>query len=227
MKTHPSACLRACASLALAAMLAGCATSRLSNVQRAAAIPAAPAAIMVDAVYAPTGDAKADEAGRWAAAQIGRDLAQRLRKTGFRVVDHGRAPSNVAPALLSVSVHATDRGSFVKRMTIGFGAGRATLSAKVRFAVNGDSQLQLAFDGHAWTQPRPGLVLPVGIALATAGSVRLIPLAASGTLGLREGLGRAVARLDRAILQQLKRRYGEAGWNWPTEAAGDQHGTGA
>ncbi len=209
-----------------ATLVSGCATTKVSDVARAPSPPTRPTAIVVNAVYHQTGNARRDEAGSRMAERIQGDLIQRLRKAGFETGASSQAPSASPAARLDISTRAMNKGNRLKRMVIGFGLGRASVAAQVRFTPEASPSPQLSFTGAAWTSSRPGLIVPVGVGLGT-GSVGWAPVGVGTVLGLREGLNRAVARLDGTILEQLKRDYYLAGWAWshkPAPNAGTTNG---
>lgn len=212
----------ALALLAGAAMVnaAGCATAKVSNVTTSQAAVPAPSEILVD-----VGLVQGLESEQYGSALqledgLRADMLQRLAKAGLVAAPFSLQAVKINPgaAVLHVAITQADRGSFVKRVVIGFGAGKAKLQ------VNADletlaGQAMTAFNTAADSGQKPGLILPGSVALATG---KLVHLVIGGSIdvatNVHGGFSRSVKETSSAIVDQVKSYYQAAGWRVAAES---------
>lgn len=193
-------------------LLAGCATTKVGDFAMSEARSAAPAAIVV-AVELADGLWGDDDAMR-AAAGLHRDLEHRLAKEGITV--HTGEPTHPGAAVMRVRIDEADRGNAVKRFVVGFGSGNSRLRTTIALEVAGERDPALRFTSRNASFPRPGLVMPVGIAGAS-GKTGTLPISAGlGLLSVtRSGLDADVRNTARRIVAETKEYYVRVGWRWP------------
>ncbi len=204
---------------AVLAVLAGCASVRVTEITRVDAVAGGPSKILVAVnALAPT---PADEAEYFlAAGMLQSSLIDRLAKVGISVEPY--VPGAVRPGagLLRVSIVEAQPGNRVQRFILGFGFGRAKLRATAQFEISGAKTIRpvMTFKTYSDSGCRPGLVLSGGVALATANPV---PLAVGGAVnvaaGLRGDLDRSVKETAAAMVSQLADYYAAVGWIWSAE----------
>ncbi len=197
------------------AALGGCAGARVTHVTSAGTAGPPPVEILVDVGAAPgTQEARA-KLVRAVAAKLQSALIQRL--TAARVPAEPFLPGTTHPGatVLRVSVVEAEPGSYLERLVIGFGLGRAELQAKVDLesADSAGARAMTSFDTSSATgRFMPGLIFPAGVALATRD---VIPLAVGGgikvTTSLRGGLDSSVQWMAAAVVEQLKEYYVSTG----------------
>lgn len=116
-----------------------------------------------------------------------------------------------------VSTEGGNAAGLAKRMVIGFGAGAAEISTVVEGYVMTANGPQWLASGSVQAQGNkaPGLIVPAAITAATANPIGLIVvggLKIAGAATGRSGLeGRAKSTAD-AIAAQIKIRFQERGW---------------
>jgi Domain of unknown function (DUF4410) len=240
MKSH----IRSLGFFALLAMLAGCASTKVTD-QTPMSAPglARPNTIWVyDFVAAPS-DMPADsslagevgapstpptpeelETGRKYGAMIAQELVKDIQAMGMPASEAGPGTSpQVGDAVIRgyiVSTEGGSAGSTVKRMVIGFGAGTAEMDTVVEGYVMTPQGLHKLGSGTLTSagNKSPGMVVPAAVAIATANPVGLIVvggLKIAGAASGRSGLeGRAKATADE-IAAQLKIRFQDRGWIAP------------
>ena len=133
----------------------------------------------------------------------------------------GRAPGERAPEegdLVLVGYFATiDKGSALKRVTIGFGSGGAELQTHVEAHRMAGGRLQKLGSGDLDSGPSksPGLVVPAIVTIATANPVGLAIGGAAKAAGevtgssTIEGAGKRTAN---KIAEELRPKFQEQGW---------------
>lgn len=198
--------------LAASLLLAGCASAKVDGLTMAAASPvAAPATLHVAVTLAP-GLAPSPVAGR-ARELLEIRLVERYRDAGLAAAV---APS-AERATVRVAIDAAEKGNQAKRMLIGFGAGRASLTTHTTFATIAAAPA-MSFALTSTGSGKPGLIMPGAIAGATGNAVSLAvggTLSVAGELG--QGLTNEVDRSARQIVAQTARLYRSANWPWPAE----------
>lgn len=196
-----------------AAALGGCAGAKVSGVT-VNGPPAHQPALLLVAVNTP-GDAEDAAAMRSLAGSVQSDLLERLSKARIPATILGTAPVPPGDAVLRVDIVRADPGNDVKRLLVGFGAGRAKLEVRAGLYRPDQSARgpALAFSSHADSGRNPGLILPGGVALATQNAVHF---AIGGAINLasnaRGGLKGDVRHTADAIVHQLQAYYYNAGW---------------
>lgn len=210
--------------LLAAALLSGCASTRVSDFRRTNFVAPQPGLILIAVPVIGSGDPERDRAMEQAGRLIGADLVRRLTKAGLRAARIGTeyrpgdapdAETRPGSALLEVRLRAIRKGSGAERMLIGFGAGRAELTADIDFRPDRDAPPRFSFAARSHTGARPGMILPVGAAVATGGSYLLLSTGLHIGSELPGPLRKTIAPLDRTILARLKEEYRAAGWAWP------------
>ena len=198
--------------------LAGCAGASVTGVSEEAAHTPPPREILVE-VDAPS-DASPDEGAtaRSIGSALGRDLVKQL--DAAHLVASERPPGTLprGDAVLRVDVTLADEGNKLKRVVIGFGAGKARLTATASLE-SADGASLTHFDTASDSGMKPGLLLPGAIAGATGD---LIHLAIGGgidvAMNMRDGLAAPTQHTAGAIVRQLKTYYAAVGWPWPHAA---------
>lgn len=191
-----------------AAALVGCASAKVSDVAVNDPPARGPALLLVD-VHSPdaTGD---DPAMQSLAASIRSDLLERLAKARMPAAALGAMAVPPGDAVLRVDILRADPGNDVKRLLVGFGAGRAKLEVRAELLRPGQSARRpfLAFSSQADSGRNPGLILPGGAALATHNAVHF---AIGGAINLasnaRAGLKDDARHTADAIVHQLQAYY--------------------
>lgn len=237
MKLHA----KAIGFLFLVAMLAGCASTKVTG-QTPMSAPglarpnmiwvydfvAAPADMPADSSLAGQLDAPSTppapeelETGRKYGAMIAQQLVKDIQAMGMPASEAGPGTSpQVGDAVIRgyiVSTEGGGAGGMVKRMVIGFGAGTAEMDTVVEGYVMTPQGLRKLGSGTLTSagNKSPGMVVPAAVMLATANPVGLIVvggLKIAGAATGRSGLeGRAKATADE-IAAQLKIRFQDRGW---------------
>jgi hypothetical protein len=227
--------------LILLAMLAGCATTKVTD-QTPMTAPgltrpnmiwvydfvAAPADMPADSsltgqVDAPSTPPTAEEleTGRKYGAMIAQELVKDIQAMGMPATEAGPGASpQIGDGVIRgyiVSTQGGSTGNMVKRMVIGFGAGNTEMDTLVEGYVVTPQGLRKLGSGTltAAGNKTPGMVVPAAIAIATANPVGLIVVGGikiAGAATGRSGLeGRAKATADE-ISAQLKIRFQDRGW---------------
>jgi hypothetical protein len=225
----------------LVAMLAGCATTKVTD-QTPMTAPglARPKMIWVYDFVAAPADMPADssltgqvgapstpptpeelETGRKYGAMIAQELVKDIQAMGMPATEAGPGASpQIGDAVIRgyiVSTSGGNTGSMVKRMVIGFGAGNSEMDTLVEGYVVTPQGLRKLGSGTltAAGNKTPGMVVPAAIAIATANPVGLIVVGGikiAGAATGRSGLeGRAKSTADE-ISAQLKIRLQDRGW---------------
>ena len=161
------------------------------------------------------------ETGRKYGAMIAKELVKDIQNMGMPAISAGPGSSpQVGDGVIRgyiVSTEGGSKGSMVKRMVIGFGAGTAEMDTVVEGFMMTPQGLRKLGSGTLTSSGNktPGLMVPAAVAIATANPVGLIVVggakiygAASGRSGLE---GRAKSTADE-IAVQLKIRFQDRGW---------------
>ena len=161
------------------------------------------------------------ETGRQYGAMIAKQLVKDIQDMGMPAIAAGPGSSpQVGDGVIRgyiVSTEGGGKGSMVKRMVIGFGAGTAEMDTVVEGFMMTPQGLRKLGSGTLSSSGNktPGLMVPAAVAIATANPVGLIVVggakiygAASGRSGLE---GRAKSTADE-IAVQLKIRFQDRGW---------------
>lgn len=215
---HPPQALPRMAGLALLIALAGCAGADVSHVAAVRPAGPAPSEILVQVDASSITNPKQNAEARHIAATLQSDLVERLTRSHVTAENFMSGTDHPGAAVLHVAITRAEPGSFVERVVLGFGLGRARLEARAELVSpsrSGNVSLT-AFDTTSDSGAKPGLILPGGVALATGNAIHLaigggIDLA----LNLRGGLSRPTTRTAAAIVRQVSKYYASAGWTWP------------
>ena len=211
MKDNIQTCLVAAA---IVAVLAGCATARVSDATRSSSSGAQPVEILVDV----TTDSQAS-AAQTVRADLQANLVKKLTAARVFAEPYSAAAQHSGVAVLHVTITEADPGNAVKRFVIGLGAGRARLQAAAELwtqAAIGSAPV-VAFNTSSDSGRGPGLLAAGGVAVATGAAV---PLAIGGGIDLAQNahgaFDKPLKATSRSIVDQLKSYYGSVGWSWPT-----------
>ena len=208
------------ASVSAMLLVAGCA-AQVTDLAQTSAATMQPNEILVavDAV------ASNDPGKATATEQIEAGLQAELVKNliASHVAAQPYVPGTVHPGadVLHVSVTEADPGNRLRRMIIGFGAGKATLhaAASLEDATAAGRDTLLAFDTSSNSGYKPGIVVP---AAAAAGTGSAIGLAVGGSIDVAtnvpNGLAKPVRHTAAAIVDRLSKYYAAVGWRWPAES---------
>jgi uncharacterized protein DUF4410 len=156
--------------------------------------------------------------GRQVGAALASDLVDEIRAMGMPAA---RGSSATTPAIDDLVIRgyllSVEKGSVVKRVAIGFGAGASELRVAVEGFQMTDHGLRKLGSGDvaAGGSKGPGEAIPAAVAIATANPVGLIVTSgikvygeASGRSGI-EGRTKATAK---EIAAHLETRFQEQGW---------------
>ncbi|TMV82509.1 DUF4410 domain-containing protein, partial [Thioclava sp. BHET1] len=204
-------------------ILGGCTDTGVSALRiRKGAAPQG--AVWVAASEAPGQRARPDL--RAASLRVTREVATDLQQQGVtaRLVQAGQPPQS--GLLLTIAVVEVETGSAMERTLIGFGMGRASISASAVLraipkpgkagkremrvkAAMAPLQPALAFSASSGTGHMPGVIMPIGMGVAFANAARAVVMTGATTArnrlntpNLRE------RRLARAIADQISDHLG-------------------
>lgn len=193
--------------------LAGCAGAEVTDLAQAKVESPPPARILVE--VSAVGE---EQAAREAAPALQSEVIEQLVKAGVVAQPFMAGTRPPGAVLLHVSIMEAEPGSGAGRFLLGFGAGRAKLLAKARLESTDTVEI-VSFNTASDSGRMPGLVLPGGVALATAS---IVPLAIGGTTrvvsSVRGGFDGTINRTANVIVDQLKDLYASVGWHWPAES---------
>jgi len=221
----------------IAGLLAGCASTKVSNREQIVTGPIPrPATIWVYDFTATAADVPANSAlagedldttpqtpeqiaeGKKLGAQIATELVTQINQLGMTAaVASADAKPQVNDIVIRGYLLSVNEGSAVKRVAIGFGAGKSSLSTMVEgFQVTPEGQRKLGVgDVNAGGNKSPGMVLGAATFLATKNPAGLIINAGAQTYETASGSstveGRAKASA-KEIADVLKKRFQEQGW---------------
>jgi hypothetical protein len=211
--------VQTCFAIAAAAVLAGCATARVSDAAYASAKSARPVEILVDVSTEAISDAAQASVAETVRADLQADLMKELTSARVFAEPLTSGTQHAGAAVLHVTVTEAAPGNPVKRFVIGLGAGRAQLraAAELRIASAGGDFPLVSFNTSSDSGRKPGLIVPGSLALATG---KVVHLAIAGGLDVamnaRGGFDRPLKATARTVVGQLKKYYGSVGWYWPT-----------
>jgi hypothetical protein len=205
--------------IAALALLAGCA-AQVSDVAQRQPGAARPVEILV-AVNASPGRSADTTIARNIATVLQSELVRRLTKTKLTAAPFtpGEVPADAD--VLHVVITGANPGDRLRRIVIGFGAGRAELRATADFAPVGDASQAplLTFSTASDSGYKPGLIVPGAVA---AGSGNALGLAIGGGVdivtNIQGGLAKPTEKTAAAIVTRLKKYYASVGWSWPSES---------
>ena len=201
------------------ALLAGCA-AQVSTLAEREPGAARPVEILV-AVNADPGEPAGTAIAQNIATALQSELVRRLTKAKLTAAPFlpGAVPSNAD--VLHVVITDADPGDRLKRIVIGFGAGRAELRATADLARAGAAAQAplLTFSTASDSGYKPGLIVPGAVA---AGTGDALGLAIGGGVdiatNIQGGLAKPTEKTATAIVTRLKRYYASVGWSWPSES---------
>jgi hypothetical protein len=223
------------AALALCVGLA-CASAKVENVQRYAEdeeLPQPSVFLVYDFAVSP-GDVVSDTLGpsfgrstspsskdMAQARQVADSLASQLvAKLGERGINAARANNDTTPPvnaiLLKGQFVSIEKGSRVKRMVIGFGAGSSELrvQGQVYQATEYGLRRIVQAEAKASGSKTPGMAVPVagGAAAGTAATSAVISGGMNVTKEVRGGLDADAGRLADEIAERAEAFYKRRGW---------------
>jgi hypothetical protein len=231
-------CSRLVSCLFALVVVAGCASTKVTNQQRIATgeIPR-PAHILVYDFAATPGDVPADAAvagqyaahstpqtaeqiatGRQLGAAIAAQLVEEIRSMGLPAERASRqTPLQLNDIMIRGYLLSIDEGSAVKRVAIGFGAGASELKTMVEGYQVTERGLRKLGSGtlDAGASKTPGAAVPLAVALASGNPVGLIVSSGMKVYGEASGNSKIEGRAEQTakeIAAQLKTRFAEQGW---------------
>jgi hypothetical protein len=195
--------VQTCFAIAAAAVLAGCATARVSDAAYASAKSARPVEILVDVSTEAISDAAQASVAETVRADLQADLMKELTSARVFAEPLTSGTQHAGAAVLHVTVTEAAPGNPVKRFVIGLGAGRAQLraAAELRIASAGGDFPLVSFNTSSDSGRKPGLIVAGGLDVA---------------MNARGGFDRPLKATARTVVGQLKKYYGSVGWYWPT-----------
>ena len=237
MRSSPP-CPAARAALALTVLLCACATqvTQTGNYlpSGGAAMPrphrvlvadfgVAPEAVQLDQGVGPRvlrlmgSGASAETPAREVQDAISEALLDDIRKMGLPVE---RAEPGTPPRpdelLVQGQILKIDQGNRTRRLTVGFGAGKSSVEAKVQVyygrGAGAQPELLRTYDADANSGRKPGLALG---AASAAGGGSLAPAAVSGALGVhseKQGVAGQGQHLGDRIAYNLGELFVQQGW---------------
>lgn len=156
--------------------------------------------------------------GRKLGAQIATELVAEIRAMGMSAQPATKATK---PKINDISLRgyllSVNEGSAAKRVVIGFGAGKSSLSTMVEgFQETAKGERKLGYgEIQAGGNKSPGMVLGVATFLATKNPAGLIINAGMQTYGEASGSAEVTGRAKataKEIADVLKKRFQEQGW---------------
>ena len=155
--------------------------------------------------------------GKKLGALIATELAAEINQMGMAAVASADAKPQINDIVIRGYLLSVNEGSAVKRVAIGFGAGKSSLSTMVEgFQMTATGLRKLGVgDVNAGGNKSPGMVLGAATFLATKNPAGLIINAGAQTYEEASGSstveGRAKASA-KEIADVLKKRFQEQGW---------------
>jgi hypothetical protein len=228
---------RAAACLCVLAVVAGCASTEITERQRyqgaklarpdriivhdftgnpADVPPESPFAAQLAGTIPPTPEQR--EVGHKLGAQIAKQLVADLQGMGLPAVPAAGQPApRVNDIVLRGYFFSIDEGSAGKRVLVGFGSGTAEMRAAVEGYQMTAQGLRLLGSGEIRSggSDMPGMVVPLAVVAATANPIGLVVGGAVKLYG--EGTGSdtiegAAKRTADEVAAQLKTAAQEQGW---------------
>jgi len=230
---------RVAVTVAASILLAGCATTKVSNVESDvgnqklarpdhiyiydfAATPAdLPAGTVTAQSYAAPAKprtAKEIDAARALSEAVASELASEIQAMGLpaEVASLTTTPA-VGDILIRGQFESVEEGSAGKRLVLGFGSGSADLKTAVQVYRMTASGLQEMRSGSVDSGggKTPGLLVPLGIAVATANPIGLVVMGAAkaeGEVSGRTTIEGSGKRTAEKIAAELKVGFQKQGW---------------
>jgi hypothetical protein len=221
----------------LALVIAGCASTEVSNRQRYEGPPLArPAHIIIDDFTANPADVPATSAfaaqladappltpeeaelSRKLGAEVAKELVADLQGMGLPAVLAADQPTPQVNDIVIRGYFVTlDQGSATERILVGFGTGDAELSTAVEgYQVTAQGLRPLGRgEIRSGGGRMPGMVLPIAVVAATANPIGLVVGGAIKATGEATGQGTiegAAKRTAAAIAEQLHEAAQRQGW---------------
>lgn len=218
-------------------VVAGCASTEVSNRQRYEGAPLArpdriiiydftgdPADVPATSVFAaqmaeaPPLTAEQAELSRKLGAEVAKELVADLQGMGLpAVAAAGQPPPQVNDIVIRGYFVSVDEGSAAERVMVGFGAGAAELSTAVEGYQMTAQGLRPLGRGEIKSGggELPGMVLPIAVVAATANPIGLIVGGAIKATGEATGsatIEGAAKRTAAAIAGQLREAAQKQGW---------------
>ena len=219
-------------------VLAGCASTKVSNVQSYegeriarpdriivydfAATPAdVPAWSATAGQYSDhiTSQTPAEiSVGRKLGAQVAKELVSEIRNMGLPAVQAAGQPEpRVGDIVIMGYFESVDSGSLTKRIVLGFGSGSAHLNTAVEAYLMTDKGLRRLGSGDvdAAGGKAPGVAVPLVMVAATGNPIGLIVSSAAkaeGELSGRTTIEGAAKRTAKKIADQLQIAFKKQGW---------------
>ena len=228
---------RAAASLFALVVVAGCASTEVTERQRYQGAKLArpdriivhdftanPADVPPESPFAaqmagaPTPTAKQLEIGGKLGAEVAKDLVANLQGMGLPAVSAaGQPPPRVDDIVLRGYFVSVDEGSATQRVLVGFGAGAAELKTAVEGYQMTAQGLRPLGRGEVKSGggELPGMVVPLAVVAATANPIGLVvggAVKASGEVTGSDTIEGAAKRTADEIAAQLKTAAEEQGW---------------
>lgn len=229
---------RAASALWLALLVAGCASTKITNQENQGALRLArPAHVWVHDFAAAAADlpawseaasthagqqasATAEElaAARALGAHMTTELVARIDEMGLDALRADSASRPAAGDLVIVGfLGSVDEGSGLKRVVVGFGSGSAEVTSHVEAYVATETGYRKVGSGDASSgkSRAPGAIVPLAVTVATANPIGLLimtPIKVGTELSGRnkiEGVGK---RMADAVADRLEERFREQGW---------------
>ncbi len=212
----------------------GCASSSVKSVQRYAEgpLPHPPVLLVYDfatspnealvdtygsGFASPSASGAEDDLARKTARSLSEQLLKKLTESGIharRVEDRFEPPMNAL--LIKGEFITIDKGSRLKRMTIGFGAGATELRVRARAYQARESGLERIAEAEveAKGDRMPGMAVPVGAGAVAGQAAR--SAAISGGMNIAQevtgGLDKDAGRIAGEIAERVKGFYERQGW---------------
>jgi hypothetical protein len=160
---------------------------------------------------------KEEEFARKVAASLSEQLVAKLEKRGIEAT---RATDGTIPLVdamvLKGEFLTIDKGSRIKRMVIGFGAGSSELQVRVQAYQATEYGLRriAQAEGEATGSKAPGMAVPVGAgaAMGSAATSAVISGGMNVVKEVRGGMGADAGRLANEIAKRAEAFYKRQGW---------------
>lgn len=162
--------------------------------------------------------AEESDAARKLGAEVAKDVVEEIRSMGLPASQANAATRpQLGDYVLRGYFVSIDEGSAGKRILLGFGSGKAQVSAVVEGYQVTPQGLRLLGSGEVESggNKTPGLILPAAIMAATANPIGLIVAGSAKIYGQAsgsdtiEGMGRRTAK---TIGEQLRGAFQRQGW---------------
>jgi hypothetical protein len=158
------------------------------------------------------------EVGRKMGALVAKELVTSIGEMGLTALE-GSPDSLPEPNDLMITGYfgTIDKGSTVKRLTLGFGSGATELTTAVEGYQMTQAGPRLLGSGQLESGggKTPGLILPLAILAATANPIGLVVMG-TAKVGMevtgRSGIEGSAKRTAETISEQLEIRFKEQGW---------------